>query len=148
MRKLFLGLLAVGFLAFSCGLSLALDCNFVGSKGSDTYHTPDCGIIKNIKADNKTCFANQEDARGAGYKPCAVCKPDVNIMVVASRDSDKYHLPTCGIARNIKLENRIEFKTPVDAVEAGYKPCAVCKPPNPKVEKAKAPKASEKKTKK
>ncbi len=129
MKKLFLGLMAAAFLASSCGIALAADCNFVGSKGSDKYHLPDCGIAKNIKPENKVCFATQEEAKKANYTPCGVCKPDEKVTVVGSKDSDKYHLPTCGIAKNIKPENKVEFKSPADAVKAGYTPCGVCKPP-------------------
>ncbi len=141
MKKLFLGLMAVAFLASSCGMVLAAGCNFVASKGANKYHMPDCGISKNIKAENKICFATQEEAAKAGYGPCGVCKPDEKIMVIASKGSDKYHLPTCGLVKNIKPENRIEFKTAADAVKAGYSPCGLCKPPRPQVNKEEAPKA-------
>lgn len=140
MKKIFLGLMAAAFLAFGCAVVLAADCNFVASKGSNKYHLTDCGIAKNIKAENRVCFAEQQEAAKAGYGPCGVCKPDEKIMVIASQDSDKYHLPTCGLVKNIKPENRIKFKTPADAVKAGYSPCALCKPPKPEVNKEEAPK--------
>lgn len=135
MKKIFLGFMAVAFLAFSCGIAMAADCNFVCSKGSDKYHMLDCGIAKNIKAENKMCFATQEEATKAGYAPCGICKPDQKVVVIASKGSDKYHLPTCGLVKNIKAENRVEFKSPADAVKAGYGPCGICKPPKPESEK-------------
>lgn len=47
---------------------------------------------------------------------------------VASRHSDKFHLPSCRYARQIKPENLIGFKTREDATRAGYVPCKVCRP--------------------
>jgi methylphosphotriester-DNA--protein-cysteine methyltransferase len=48
------------------------------------------------------------------------------VVYVASKGSDKYHLPTCAMAANIKPENKITFKTKAEADKAGYKPCGVC----------------------
>ncbi|HAP93822.1 MAG TPA: hypothetical protein DCM26_04270, partial [Desulfotomaculum sp.] len=47
---------------------------------------------------------------------------------VGSVKSDKYHLPSCRYAKEIKPENQIWFKTEEEALAAGYKPCGVCKP--------------------
>ena len=47
---------------------------------------------------------------------------------VGSVESDKYHLPSCRYAKEIKPENQIWFKTEEDALAAGYEPCGVCKP--------------------
>ena len=47
----------------------------------------------------------------------------------ASRESNKYHYPTCRYAERIKPENLIIFDSPKEAQEAGYVPCKVCKPP-------------------
>jgi competence protein ComEC len=47
---------------------------------------------------------------------------------VASRHSDKFHLPSCRYARQIKPANLIGFKTREEAVTAGYVPCKVCRP--------------------
>ncbi len=49
-------------------------------------------------------------------------------LLVASKEGGKYHRATCGLAKNIKPENKITFKTKAEAEKAGYKPCAVCKP--------------------
>jgi len=48
---------------------------------------------------------------------------------VGSVKSNKYHYPTCRGALKIKPENLVTFKTAKEAVEAGYVPCTVCKPP-------------------
>jgi hypothetical protein len=48
---------------------------------------------------------------------------------VGSAKSNKYHYPTCQWARKIKPENLVTFKAAKEAVEAGYVPCTLCKPP-------------------
>lgn len=45
---------------------------------------------------------------------------------VASKNSDKYHVPDCGSARNISEQNKIYFDTAEDAEAAGRSPCGVC----------------------
>lgn len=141
MKKIFTGLMAGVFLVLCSGAALAADCNFVASKGSNKYHLPDCGIAKNIKPENRVCFVTQEEAAKAGYGPCGVCKPDEKMVVIGSKDSDKYHLPACGLVKKIKPENKIEFKSPAEALKAGYSPCGFCKPPRPQINKEESPKA-------
>jgi len=48
---------------------------------------------------------------------------------VGSVKSNKYHYPTCQWALKIKAENLVTFKSAKEALEAGYIPCKVCKPP-------------------
>jgi hypothetical protein len=48
---------------------------------------------------------------------------------VGSKNSDKYHKPTCTWAQKIKAENRVNFKNVKEAEKAGYIPCKVCRPP-------------------
>ena len=45
---------------------------------------------------------------------------------VASRNSDKYHLPWCSGAKRISEDNRIYFDSKTAAETAGYKPAANC----------------------
>lgn len=47
----------------------------------------------------------------------------------ASKSSNKYHYPTCQWAKRIKPSNLIKFSSPEEAIQAGYVPCKVCKPP-------------------
>ena len=47
----------------------------------------------------------------------------------ASKNSNKYHYPTCKAAQKIKPQNLIKFNSPEDAKKAGYLPCKICKPP-------------------
>jgi methylphosphotriester-DNA--protein-cysteine methyltransferase len=48
---------------------------------------------------------------------------------VASKFSIKYHHPNCRHARKIQVQTRVTFKTAKQALDAGYLPCTVCKPP-------------------
>jgi hypothetical protein len=47
-----------------------------------------------------------------------------------SKNSNKYHKPSCTSAQNIKSNNLVKFNTPENAIQAGYIPCKVCKPPS------------------
>ena len=49
---------------------------------------------------------------------------------VGSKNSNKYHYPTCGSAQRIKPNNLVTFNSAKDAQDAGYVPCKVCKPPS------------------
>lgn len=141
MKKFLAGMLAFVFSASFGGLALAADCGFVASKGGEKYHKADCGIVKNIKEENKVCFNYPEEAKAAGYSACGVCKPAECTAVVASKDSDKYHLPTCSAAKNIKKDNLVEYPCASDAAKAGKIPCGICKPPKVDAAKVEAPKA-------
>lgn len=46
-----------------------------------------------------------------------------------SKNSNKYHYPTCKWAQKIKPQNLVKFNSPEEAIKAGYIPCKVCNPP-------------------
>lgn len=50
----------------------------------------------------------------------------VNCAFVGSKNSDKYHLPTCQFAKRIKPENVICFSSEDEAKSKGYTPCSSC----------------------
>lgn len=52
---------------------------------------------------------------------------------VGSKNSDVYHYPSCYWAEQINPENKIWFVNAQDAVNHGYRPCKVCKPPLPEL---------------
>jgi len=70
--------------------------------------------IENIKAPEKE-RADQEIYQGE-YKG----------KVVGSINSDKYHLPDCPGAKQIKEKNKIWFDSIEAAAAAGYKPAGNC----------------------
>ena len=51
---------------------------------------------------------------------------DESVRLVASKNSDKYHLPRCGGAERISKENQIWFASEEAARAAGYTPAANC----------------------
>ena len=48
---------------------------------------------------------------------------------VGSINSNKYHYPDCRAARRIHDSNLISFDSAKEALDAGYVPCGICKPP-------------------
>jgi hypothetical protein len=49
-----------------------------------------------------------------------------NCAYVGSKNSNKYHLPTCRYAQNIKSENLVCFISKEDAEKRGYQPDSNC----------------------
>jgi hypothetical protein len=47
-------------------------------------------------------------------------------VLIGSKNSDKYHEPTCRYAKNIKSENLVCFSSEEEAVSKGYKPAGCC----------------------
>ncbi len=52
---------------------------------------------------------------------------DKETYFVASKFSNKFHIPQCPFAKNIKKENLIVFDTKEKALSAGFKPCKCVK---------------------
>ena len=63
-----------------------------------------------------------------GIAILGLCKIGIaaDASFVASKGSDRYHVPTCGIAQKIKPENLVRFGSESEAAKAGYSPCKVC----------------------
>ena len=72
-KKVLIALIVLGLLLSI--FTLNAGAYYVGSKNSDVYHYPDCRYAKNIKSGNMIYFDTPEDAVGAGYHSCKVCKP-------------------------------------------------------------------------
>ncbi|MDQ1284037.1 MAG: hypothetical protein QG620_385 [Patescibacteria group bacterium] len=49
-----------------------------------------------------------------------------NCTLVGSKNSNKYHLPTCRYAKGIKPENKVCFKDAAEAQVRGYQPDKNC----------------------
>ena len=47
---------------------------------------------------------------------------------VASKEGEKYHSLSCRLAKNIKTENKVSYKSKAEAEKDGKAPCGVCKP--------------------
>jgi len=48
-----------------------IECLYVGSKNSRTYHEPDCRWAKKIKQENLVCYNSKEEVES--LKPCSTC---------------------------------------------------------------------------
>lgn len=66
---------------------------------------------ENLKSLEKERVSEQTDYRG---------------KVVASKNSDKYHLPDCPGAKQISEQNKIWFNSIEEAKRAGYEPAGNC----------------------
>ena len=51
---------------------------------------------------------------------------DKKCVFMGSKNSNKYHLPTCRYAKAIKAENLVCFTSKEDAEKQGYQPDASC----------------------
>lgn len=51
------------------------------------------------------------------------------LRYVGSKNSDKYHYPSCHYVQQIRPENRIWFDSAAEAQASGYVPCKGCRPP-------------------
>lgn len=58
----------------SNGTATAAGGFIVGSKTGKKYHFPWCSGAQQIKEENKVWFANEEEARAAGFAPAANCR--------------------------------------------------------------------------
>lgn len=45
----------------------------VASKEGGKYHKAACGMVNNIKPENKITFKTKAEAEKAGYTPCGMC---------------------------------------------------------------------------
>ena len=60
------------------------------------------------------------------YPSAATPQTPSDCAFVGSKNSNKYHLPTCHFAKLIKPENLVCFKSAEDAVARGYQPDKSC----------------------
>ena len=49
--------------------------------------------------------------------------------LVASLNSDRYHVSSCKVAQKIPSNDKIEFKSPEEALGKNLNPCKKCYPP-------------------
>lgn len=65
------------------------------------------------------------DFRHGDQSPASVSG---NAKYVGSKNSNKYHNPSCQWAKKIKSSNLVSFSSKKDAESKGYIPCKVCSP--------------------
>jgi hypothetical protein len=73
--------------------------------------------------------ANVVPETGAAKRPAKTAEqPSVEYQFVASKISDVFHRPDCSLARKIKPANLVSYTSRQAAMEAGKRPCKICKP--------------------
>jgi len=78
-------------------------------------------------ADAKTTDTVSQAAKRQQANPAA--KPAVaKYKYVASKNSKVFHKPTCTWAQRIKPKNLIGYNSRAEAIQAGKRPCKICKP--------------------
>ena len=122
-----IGVFILGFAGFA-------HADVIGNKDSKIFHSEQCSMVKQMKAENKVVFKSADEAIKAGYKECKKCAAGkaadkaVKAKFVGSKDGKKYHKATCKMVANIKPDNLVEFATEDEAKKAGYTPCSHCFP--------------------
>lgn len=78
---------------------------------------------------SKTAFTSQnQEFRGSisGIQEVEPRNLAANILYIASKKGEYYHLPSCPGGKAIKPENKIGFSSKEEAEKAGYKPAKNC----------------------
>jgi micrococcal nuclease len=78
---------------------------------------------------NKGLWAQAVTPPQSSPQPTPQPLPQAKGKYVGSRNSDKYHYPSCVWAQKINPENQVWFSSEKDAQARGYVPCKVCDPP-------------------
>jgi endonuclease YncB( thermonuclease family) len=95
---------------------------------------PDVKYVERFKAVQKEAREANRGLWGLGgqVESQTTAQPeqssDTSGNYAGSKESNKYHLPSCRYAEKITTENRIWFQTKEGAQVHGYEPCGVCKP--------------------
>ena len=50
----------------------------IGNKNSMKLHLSTCDSVADMSAKNKVSFSSYSQAEKEGYKPCKICRPDLN----------------------------------------------------------------------
>lgn len=112
---LLVGLIAVGILAFEAGML----------RGNLRQPEPLVLSIPAVADDGgrQDSVSEEKSVLGGVGRTAAVASVSEsakNCAFVGSRNSDKYHLPACAVAKRIKPENRVCFASKEDAEKRGY----------------------------
>jgi hypothetical protein len=122
-------ILAVGFVLVA---AISFEAGIL--KGAQLRQKP---IIIEKVAENGSCSAGgnsalpgvsgaQNSPPGVSLSSTGVNTPSQDCAYVGSKNSNKYHLPTCQYAKRIKPENITCFKDENEAKSRGYLPDAGC----------------------
>ncbi len=76
---------------------------------------------------NSTSETSTSSVRAGQVRGASTTNIPTSTEVVASKSGTKYHFPWCSGAKRILPENKITFRSPKEARDAGYTPAANCK---------------------
>lgn len=82
-----------------------------------------------VRADGMGLWAEEEDRDSRETLPQTSPATQAEGKYVGSIKSVVYHYPSCRYAQQIHPENERWFSSAKEALNAGYRPCEVCKPP-------------------
>lgn len=112
-----IGMVIVGVLSFEGGMvhglalqSKPLVIEKVLSNG---------GVIEDVSSQNDSKANN---VLSENQDKVSIADNAKKCMFVGSKNSDKYHIPTCSFAKRIKPENIVCFSSEEDAKSKGYQP--------------------------
>jgi hypothetical protein len=117
---LIMGFVLVAVISFEGGIM----------RGQKTQQNP---VVVKAAESQVVCGASSEQgsqaqnlAQEASKNTDSTDLPAKNCAYVGSKNSNKYHLPTCRWAKNIKPENKVCFESAEDAAKKGYQPDKGC----------------------
>lgn len=117
-----LGLIFVAVIAFEAGVLKGQNWQ---QKPLIIEKTEECSAgTNNLENGQNSAQEGQKPAQAASANPSIT--NSANCAFVGSKNSNKYHLPTCHFAKLIKPENLICFKSVEDATARGYQPDKNC----------------------
>lgn len=119
---LFIGFILVAGISFEFGL-------IQGKKQQDTpliIEKPISSQGLRIETASANTIQAQNLATETKTTPSNTNTQPQNCAFVGSKNSNKYHLPTCHFAKLIKPENLVCFKSTEDAQNRGYQPDKSC----------------------
>ncbi len=123
---LFLAFILVSAISFEAGLlkgrqikknPLVIE-KTAGSAGEGQKPSKNASQVSN-SGPEASLASNMVNTQGQNSQP-------QNCAFVGSKNSNKYHLPTCRWAKNIKPENIVCFSSVEDAAKRGYLPDKNC----------------------
>lgn len=84
-------------------------------------------IEKPINIPESTQNAQNEPSKASGNVQTAISQPAKDCTFVASKNSNKFHIPTCQWTKRIKPENVVCYKDQAAAESAGKQKCSCVK---------------------
>ncbi len=110
------GIVLVGILCFEAGLL----------QGRTTQERSLVLTLPPVPVENTLESGNSESAQSpiktAPVERVVAKESSRDCVFVGSKNSNKYHLSTCAVAKRIKSENRVCFTSKEDAEKRGYIP--------------------------